>query len=224
MGLNKQRGNMYQFVNATWNPLKGKCVHDCKYCYMKRWGNLKPIRLVEKEFKEFERDMEKYGENQFIFVGSSTDMFAENILDVWIEKIMEYCELYNNTYLFQSKNPKRFIDFQFPKKVILGTTIESNRDYPELSKAPRIQERVRAMIELRKQGRRTFLTIEPVLDFDVEELVGIIKYIEPDWVNLGADSCGHNLPEPTYRKLLELIGRVDIKQKKNLKRLLKLKL
>ena len=35
MGLNLSNGNMYKFVNYTWNPIKGKCLHDCSYCYMK---------------------------------------------------------------------------------------------------------------------------------------------------------------------------------------------
>lgn len=212
---------MYDFTDFQWNPIKGKCEHDCKYCYMKRWDNLKPIRLVEKEFKEFERDMKKYGEEQFIFIGSSTDMFAENIPDVWIERVLEYCELYNNTYLFQSKNPKRFIDFQFPKKVVLGTTIESNRDYFKISKAPCIDDRVEAMINLREKGYKTMITIEPVLDFDIYAMIDIISSIYPEWVNLGADSGGHKLPEPSKEKLLELMSLVEVRQKKNLKRLLK---
>ena len=33
--LNKQKGNMYGFVTHTWNVIKGKCPHDCEYCYMK---------------------------------------------------------------------------------------------------------------------------------------------------------------------------------------------
>lgn len=35
--MNKQRGNMYSWVSHTWNPVKGKCPHDCNYCYMKRF-------------------------------------------------------------------------------------------------------------------------------------------------------------------------------------------
>jgi len=215
--LRKQTGNMYDFVTHTWNPIKGKCMHDCKYCYMKKWGNLKPIRLDENEMKT------DLGKGNYIFVGSSTDMFAENIPKEWIADIIYFCEGYDNTYLFQSKNPARFLDFEFPEKTILATTIESNRDYPEISKAPKITDRVDAMISLACQDFKTMVTIEPVLDFDVDVLVGIIECIDPDFINLGADSGGHNLPEPTYGKLLELIARVDIKQKKNLKRLMRLK-
>ena len=27
MGLNLSKGDMYKFVNYTWNPIKGKCLH-----------------------------------------------------------------------------------------------------------------------------------------------------------------------------------------------------
>jgi DNA repair photolyase len=35
MPLNPSKGNMYPFVTHTWNPIRGKCPHDCSYCYMK---------------------------------------------------------------------------------------------------------------------------------------------------------------------------------------------
>ncbi len=223
MGLIKSKGNMYDFVDFTWNPIKGKCEYDCKYCYMKKWRHLKPPRLVEKEFYEFTADMNKYGEGQYIFVGSSIDMFAPGIPDEWILKVLKFCGLYKNEYLFQSKNPIRFLDFKldFPPDTMFGTTIESNRDYPELSKAPKIIDRVDAMISLACEDFKTMVTIEPVLDFDVDTMALIINNMEPTWTNLGADSCGHKLPEPSKEKLLELIDRIDIRQKKNLKRLLK---
>ena len=65
--LNESKGNMYSFVNKTWNVIKGKCPHDCKYCYMKRFPQ-KDVRLDKKELKT------DLGENNFIFVGSSCDM------------------------------------------------------------------------------------------------------------------------------------------------------
>jgi DNA repair photolyase len=35
MGLRKAGGEMYPWADWTWNPLGGKCPHDCSYCYMK---------------------------------------------------------------------------------------------------------------------------------------------------------------------------------------------
>jgi len=217
MSLRKQSGNMYTFLDATWNPIKGICQFQCSYCYMKSF-KLKPIRLVEKELKT------NLGEGNFIFVGSSTDMWAEDVPDEWIEKVLEKCGNYEgNRYLFQSKNPLRFTDYvdKFPSDTVLGTTIESNRVYP-ISQAP-IPIMRKIWIEYLGKTMDTMVTIEPILQFDHAILVSWIKGIKPTWVNIGADSKGHNLPEPTLKEVQELIAELreftKVRLKSNLKRL-----
>jgi len=215
--LNKQKGNMYGFVTHTWNVIKGKCPHDCEYCYMKIF----PLGELHFDEKELKTDL---GKGNVIFVGSSCDMFAKSIKSEWIIRVLEYCNKYpENTYLFQSKNPeafKLFINF-FPKNVILGTTIETNREGFNYN-APTIIERIKAMEELK--GFRKMITIEPILDFDVSHLVDLIKGVNPEFVNIGADSKKHNLPEPSAFKVETLI--TELKKftrsisKENLSRLL----
>ena len=71
---------------------------------------------------------------------------------------------------------------------------------------------------------KTFLTIEPVVDFNLIKLVEIVRLCHPEWVNIGADSGGHGLPDPTAEKVLELISELrkftEVKPKKNLRRIL----
>ena len=105
MGLNKCKGNMYGFVTHTFNTIKGECWHNCSYCYMKRFGKQSPIHFDKKELKT------NLGENNTIFVGSSNDMWAEQIPQRWIIDTIDFLHLYRkNKYVFQSKNPQRFID------------------------------------------------------------------------------------------------------------------
>jgi len=220
MGLNIQKGNMYPFVTHTWNVIKGKCPHDCSYCYMK----LYPQKAIRFDSSELKTDL---GQGNFIFVGSSCDMWADDISLSWIVPILGKCiDFSNNRYLFQSKNPARFGVHPFPKDTIIGTTIETNRDYHTnvpfpLSKAPQTIKRVEAMIR-RKEPK--MVSIEPILDFDLFELVSFIKWINPKFVSIGADSKGHNLPEPQPDKVQSLIeelqGITTVKIKDNLKRLL----
>ena len=33
MPLNKTKGDMYDFITHTWNPIRGRCLHDCSYCH-----------------------------------------------------------------------------------------------------------------------------------------------------------------------------------------------
>lgn len=226
MPLNKQSGNMYSFVTHTWNPIKGKCSHDCSYCYMKRFPQ-NPIRLDEKELKT------DLGSGNFIFVGSGTDMWASDVSDDRIRHVLKHCQEYKqNRYLFQSKNPGRFRQWQLPKRlngldVILASTIETNREQliinSAVSMAPWPYIRAQDMTLLRYQGFKTMITIEPVLDFDCDELVTMIRPCAPEWVNIGADSKGHDLPEPPAEKIKELIAELsrftEVKLKSNLKRL-----
>lgn len=217
---------MYEFVDDTINPVCGACSHKCKYCYVEKMKKKFPV-IKEKYSGEIRLDKKVLKKNLksglFYFIVSMGDLFAENVPESIISEVLWWLKKHpDNTYLFQSKNPVRFLDFKydFPDNTIFGTTIESNRDYPELSKAPKIIDRVDAMISLACEDFKTMVTIEPVLDFDVDTMALIINNMEPKWTNLGADSGGHKLPEPSKEKLLELIDRIDIRQKKNLKRLL----
>lgn len=220
MGLNKQKGNMYDWLTHTWNTVKGKCLHHCAYCYCKKYGNQKPIRFDEKELKT------DLGENNFIFVGSSCDMWATSIPFEWIYKTLAHCSYYNNQYLFQSKNPARIYSLfdYLPPNAIIGTTIETNRMYPEMGYAPNPKTRASYMKDIKSLCIDTMITIEPIMDFDLEEMVDMIGRCQPKWVNIGANSWHKvNLPEPSLTKIDLLIESLrmitEVKIKSNLKRL-----
>lgn len=224
MGLNKQKGNMYGFINSTWNVIKGKCPHNCKYCYMNQ-ARLNPRRFDKSELKT------DLGKDNYIFAGSSNDMWAEDMPDEQIILILYKC-LANphNKYLFQTKNPKKFIKHLPQLKKLNATlcvTLESNIEYPEFHNAPDMEERVAVMTELSgKAEYKTMVTIEPILDFDLGDFFLDLQAINPDYINIGADSKWHKLPEPSMSKVLSLIsvlGEADLNvlEKKNLKRLLR---
>lgn len=220
MPLKKQSGNMYDFVTHMWSPVRGKCQHDCSYCYMKKFP-LPDLHLDESDLKT------NLGKDKVIFVGHTVDLFAENVPSEWIEKVIHKCTTFpNNKYLFQSKNPARFFEFinYFPLDVFFGTTIETNRTIYVESKAPSYKERASAIGELSSDGYETIITIEPIFDFDLDELVDIIVSANPSWINIGADSKGHNLPEPSKEKIIELIKvlktKIDVKLKNNINRII----
>jgi len=215
MALNKSKGNMYEFVTHTWNVIKGECYHDCEYCYMKRWGKLNPIRFDEKELKT------DLGCGNFIFVGSSNDMFADGVPYQWISQVIEHCKKFDNRYLLQTKAPDAYQDFNLNEKFILGVTIETNRVYPQMGKTPSPAARAMAMSSL---TNRKFITIEPIMDFDLNAMLELVDIVKPDWVNIGADTGNNSLPEPSEAKINELIESLSlhstkIEIKKNMKRL-----
>jgi hypothetical protein len=110
----------------------------------------------------------------------------------------------NKTFLIQSKNPKAFNRIEFPPNVILGTTIETNRDglYKGIAKAPKPSQRYRNF--LRIQHHPKMVTIEPVIDFDLKVMLKWIKDINPCMIWLGYDSKKCHLPEPKLEKVREL--------------------
>lgn len=207
---------MYEFVTHTWNTIKGACYHNCTYCYMKRWGALNPVRFDARELKT------DLGTDNFIFVGSSCDMWAENIPETWIKKTLEHCDKFDNKYLFQTKNPAN-IRRILPHNSNVCVTLESNRFYPEImANSPRPDERV---TQARLIRHPLFITIEPVLDFDLDFFVKMLKVCAPAQVNIGAATGGHKLPEPEPDKLVDLITQVQeftaVHFKTNLNRLFK---
>lgn len=218
---------MYDFVTHTFNTVKGECPHKCSYCYMdairKRFNKeCKPAYLDEKEFKT------NLGENNFIFVGSSNDLFAEAHPEEWIIKTLDYCDKFNNQYLFQSKNPERilqFIDHPVFKKSVVCTTIESDLWGEAMGTAPHPIYRSNAMESL-SEFVKTYVTIEPILDYNnLDSLLRWLKECNATQINVGADSGHNHLPEPSKEKILKLIEELEkftvVKQKSNLKRLLK---
>jgi len=222
MPLKEQKGNMYEFVTHMWSPVRGKCVHDCSYCYMKVWGELPDLYIDRRDLKNT-----NLGEGNFIFIGHTVDLFADDVPEEWINSVLDKLNQFpKNRYLLQSKNPARMMAFKdkFPKDVLLGTTIETNRDNTYISKAPKMWDRASALGDLADAGFETMVTIEPILDFDLEELVDMVVDANPVWVNIGADSKKHNLPEPSKDKVKQLIEalqeKTDVELKRNINRIL----
>lgn len=253
MGVVKQRGNMYEFVTHEHSHLRGGCPHECSYCYVKSFKNYErdwtgPVRLLDEELGR------NYGTGKTLFIEHCSDLFAEGVPDEFITKILDHCKEYpENKYLFQTKNTERLSEWldELPPKVILGTTIETNRDLSSYSKAPRpfsrflwlktireeLYEKVFATASPSKDysGVMLFdsdavpeimLTIEPIMQFDLDEMARMVVGLRPTFINIGADSKGHKLPEPTEAEVLKLVAvleenGVHVNKKTNLGRLVK---
>ena len=232
MALKKREGNMYEEASHTHNPLGGKCHHDCVYCstkfLMKRFSSIRAkysgsIRLIEKELKV------RYGKGKTIFMVNCSDLFEVMVSLYFIMQVLAHaCKWPDNTYIWQTKNPRRYLEIDpslFPPKSVFGTTIETNRDdlTKKISAAPSPYDRMLAMCDVRSPK---FVTIEPIMDFDVNVLVEWLVRIKPDYVYIGADSKNCNLPEPSSEKINALIDKIkkmngtELRIKDNLARLM----
>lgn len=227
--LNVAKGNMYDFVTHTWNPVKGICPHQCKYCYMRNLlsENYKcePV-LVEEEFNR------NLNEGKVIFVGSSIDLFAKGVSMGWIMKVLDHCAWFNQSkpekghivFLFQSKDPVGILPFaghHVFKHAVVATTLETNRYVPDImGNSPTMEARAAAMEKIADRGIYTMVTAEPLMDFDKDEFVELIRQCKPRQVNIGRDSTRNvKLPEPTPEKVRDLVATLSdftkVKIKKN---------
>jgi len=194
MSFRESKGNMFGFVTHTANFVSGKCPHDCLFCYLKRF----PQKEIHLDKKMFNTDL---GKGNYIFIGSGNDMFANEVPNSWITDILDYCNNFDNKYLFLTKNPKRYNSCikRFPKNTILGISLESDVNYP-ITNAPAPRERWKQFKNLNFPHK--MVCIEPILDFHIKYLLNYIDGIENlDFVVIGADSKGHHLREPTSRKI-----------------------
>jgi DNA repair photolyase len=147
----------------------------------------------------------------------------------WIKKVIDYAHGFGgNQYIFQTKNPKRFITSYFglsAERDILCTTIETDQYLPEIMRnAPSPFDRLHHLYQMRTRGFRIMITIEPIMDFNPGVLLFMLRTIKPMQVNIGADSGNNHLPEPSKEKTLGLITELrkftKVVEKKNLMRII----
>ena len=219
--MNTEKGRkMFTIVSETWNPVTG-CLHDCIYCWARKLAltklrhspryreGFKP-RLNPEEFKKRFR-------GGVVFVSDMGDLWGDWVPDEWIRRVLNHIRRFPDTwFLFLTKNPQRYHDFldEIPSNAILGATIETNRDRyyqegytPRISRAPLPSRRYRAMKDL--DWPLKFISIEPILDFDLDVFTRWIEEINPFMVYIGYDNYNNRLPEPSLTKTLELIKRLE---------------
>ena len=210
--------NMYMASVKQWNPFMG-CKFDCKPCEtsFKRQAkrqkqncmkcyNFTPHTHPDRLNSYLPRTMA----GEFIFTFASGDVsFCPTPFLKMVLKVIE--NKADRTFLIQSKNPKTFERVEFPENVVLGITLETNKDdiYEGMSKAPLPSQRVEDFVRI--DHSRKMVTVEPVLEFDLDVLEGWVKKIDPFLVWIGYDSSkkGHGYPEPKLSKVMQLKDRLE---------------
>lgn len=203
---------MYKERVANIAAFRG-CDHNCIYCAFRgalRWIPCEKCRSFKphEHLECFDRSPPKMVNGDFITIGLCGDVaFAS---DEWFNRAIEYCKKWSDrTFFIQSKNPKRFLPFDFPSNVILGTTVESNIYHPKISNAPKPIERLKTMWRLTDRcDNRIIITVEPILKFDEGGFVDWIHRIGPWRIYVGYNSRTNiRLPEPTLEDTFQLIER-----------------
>jgi DNA repair photolyase len=150
----------------TWNPFKG-CGFDCIYC--KKSFQLQAKRQKRNCMKCYNYEPHMHDERlnsipkaDLVFACGNGDIsFASDGEKRVILSVMERHP--RQTFLLQTKAPHCLYGYRIPSNVIVGTTIETNRDTKHISKAPSTERRYRT---LRNLDCRKAVTVEPILDLN----------------------------------------------------------
>ncbi len=236
-------GRMYPERAGNVSVFRG-CAYSCAYCAFRTSlsrSGCKKCRDFEPHahLEALEKNPPKTGEGEFLTIGLTGDISFMYVADFW--KVMEYCRKWKDrTFLIQSKDPGYFLRYQefvmpfrIPDNAIIGTTIETNRGgwicdpvttnptalyckYDIISKAPLPEKRYEAM---RRLDCRKAITIEPILDFDLDIMLQWTKDIAPEFIYIGYNSKKDiKLPEPSLSKTTALIAELrgagfDVREK-----------
>jgi len=200
----------------SWNPFLG-CRFNCIYCFpsfhsVVAWsGRMKRCILCQTYTPhEHPERLNRIPSKKAIFVCEDGDItFARYEFMLRILEVMREDRREGRLWYLQSKNPEcfnKYLSF-LPENTWLLTTLETNidEDYHEISQAPLPSRRYNDFINL--EWSKKLLTIEPVMDFDLEIFTKWILDLKPRVVFIGYNSHPESvkLPEPDRKKLWKLI-------------------
>ena len=149
-----------EWARWTWNPVVG-CRFDCKYCYAHDIGmrfkhSFEPTFIRERLQAPYNTVIPKSRRDELgikhVFVCSMGELFGDWIPSDQIQAILDVCSNTPQwTYIFLTKNPKRYSEFSFPKNAWVGATIDTQN---------RVEASYQGLMEC--DARVRFLSCEPL--------------------------------------------------------------
>lgn len=186
-----------EYLDFTYNIVKGRCPNtDCPIfsdCYMKRAPSCWAVEKNPALHLDTKTLFQKFpDEPSIIGVGYNIELFHEKIPSAYIEaglkEIRERGQ--NHTWLFLTKCPARYAEFDFPKNCWLGVTATHRKEIP-LGRW------------MGKQNHRNtlFLSLEPLFERPALPLWA-------DWIIVGAITGKSSKEYQPLREWIESIVRL----------------
>jgi len=144
-----QRSNI-EWCSHTSNPIRGKCLHLCPYCYAERlrlrFKQPEAISWAGKELYEIERRKKP----ATIFMGSMYDIFGSWVPIEMPQMIIDTAKRCDqHSFIFLTKNPVRYGIYDFPDNCWIGYSDDGTKD-------------MRNWVHF-KGRKNTFVSFEPLI-------------------------------------------------------------
>ena len=191
--FNQQKTDNIEWARWSWNPVTG-CLHNCDYCYARDIAarfyeqgfapTFLPERLAApRNTKVPARAKTEIGYRN-CFVCSMADLWGKWVSKEVIDLVMaEVIAAPQWNFLFLTKFPARYPEFQFPANAWIGTSVDRQQAVHRAEKA---------FAEVKARGHEgiRWLSCEPMLEplqFTSLEMF--------DWVVIGGSSRSTQTPE-----------------------------
>ena len=197
---------MFSFIDKTWNLFTG-CQYNCSYCSARSLA-LNRLSHLNKYANGFNPTfhptllLQNFKKGQTIFIAYMGDLSCAKAYDISL--IMDRVREFPDTrFLVCTKNPELFSQKcpSIPDNVYYGTTLETNRAH-SFSLAPSPWARGTALAT--HQHPLKFVSIEPLMDFDLPLFQSLLLSINPKIVEIGLDNYGNGLPQPSKTRIKHL--------------------
>lgn len=182
--LNKQGRGKIDWTDYTWNPITG-CLKGCDYCYVKRLNERFNYSMAPQFHSRRLNDVASLRAPARIFVCSTGDMWGDWVERNWIEQVLDVVKKYpQHTFQFLTKNPERYLDFDFTPNCWLGTTMDGT-----CNTSGNVET-----LGLKKCDNIKFCSLEPLLHpvdfYNLEPLHNVCPadLSDMDWIIIGADT------------------------------------
>ena len=164
-----------EYGDYCWNPLEG-CLHNCWYCYGERRFKQFGKSYKPKYYPERLKDPMKQKPGK-VLVCFHADLFGDWVKKDFIQQVVDKTKEYpEHTFYFLTKNPKRYLEFNFPKNCWLGTTID-------------VVNQARLNYLKGKPDNFKFISFEPLLgDMSMLDLSGIDLVIVGAMTGMGENN------------------------------------
>lgn len=148
-----------------------------------------PDRMFDLHRAESKNKLKK---NDKIFVGSSGDMLGEWVPSEQIQAVIDLCSLHPDyIFLFLTKNPGRYKEFNFPNNCWTGMTIDNNARTQKYIYKDKFEKK-----------KNTFISLEPLLEEPNDDTRQFI-WINANWIIIGGETGGSKKPDEWADLILE---------------------